>query len=209
MRVLHREPVASLSSKPPRGRRSLRAIGLSIAAACAVLLWPVGLEAAPHRARLSRDLAERLAGASNASDDVIVEADRATLEALASRYGVRIKRYLRRGAVLELNGGQLDALSQDEAVDHLSTDARVYRMMAVTTVATGADQVWPGFEGLRGLTGRGVGVAVIDSGIDNHPAPRARSPRLAAWSWAGPARPRAPRAASACSARARPNPDRV
>ena len=41
-------------------------------------------------------------------------------------------------------------------------------MMAVTTVATGADQVWGGFAGLPAYTGRGIGVAIIDSGIAAH-----------------------------------------
>ena len=47
--------------------------------------------------------------------------------------------------------------------------------MAVTTEAIGADQVWSGaFAGLRGYTGRGIGVAVIDSGIAQHRALRGR-----------------------------------
>ena len=168
-------PVASLSLKLPRTRGSGRAIGLSLfAALVAMLLWPADLQADPHRARLSRDLTERLASASNASGDVILEGDRAKVEALASRYGLRVKRFMTQGAVVEVNGGQLHALSQDADVEHLSSDLRVHRMMAITTVATGADQVWGGLEGVPGLTGLGIGVAVIDSGIDNHPALRGR-----------------------------------
>ena len=46
--------------------------------------------------------------------------------------------------------------------------------MAVTDAAIGADQVWAGLEGLAGLTGRGVGIAIVDSGIARHPAIRDR-----------------------------------
>ena len=45
--------------------------------------------------------------------------------------------------------------------------------MAVTTESTGATQVWGG-SGLRGFTGRGIGVAVIDSGVAHARALRGR-----------------------------------
>ena len=61
---------------------------------------------------------------------------------LAARYGATVKKSLRGGAVLEVTAGQLDALSQDPDVDHLSGDVPVQRGWAVTTEATGADQVW-------------------------------------------------------------------
>ena len=49
-------------------------------------------------------------------------------------------------------------------------------MASVTAEAIGADQVWEGgVEGLRGFTGRGIGVAVIDTGVDaRHPQLRGR-----------------------------------
>ena len=37
--------------------------------------------------------------------------------------------------------------------------------MAITNAAIGADQAWEGIGGLPGVTGQGVGVAIIDSGI--------------------------------------------
>ena len=45
-------------------------------------------------------------------------------------------------------------------------------MMAVTTKSTGANQVWAGARGgsFGGITGNGVNVAVIDSGVGFHPA---------------------------------------
>ncbi len=95
------------------------------------------------------------------------------MRTLATRYGAVLKKSLRGGAVLELTGGQLEALSDDPSVDHLSGDARVQRM-SVTNEATGATQVWSGIAGLGGYTGRGIGVAVIDSGVTAHAALRGR-----------------------------------
>jgi serine protease AprX len=129
----------------------------------------------PHRARLSRDVADRLALRNNASSDIIVSSSDATVDQLVLRYGVRLKKRLAGGgAVLEATGGQIDAISQDPDVDHVSGNPTVFRMMAVTTEATGADQVWSGLAGLPGIDGRGVTVAVIDSGVSNHPALRDR-----------------------------------
>src|SRR4051812_17984474 len=130
--------------------------------------------AQPHRARLSRDLAERLKGRVEAPTDIIVSGSDAILDQIVTRYGARLKKRLPGGAVLEATGGQIDAVSQDPDVEHVSGNPTVYRMMAVTTEATGADQVWSGVAGLPGFDGRGVTVAVIDSGIANHSALRDR-----------------------------------
>src|SRR5579871_6916253 len=121
-------------------------------------------------ARLSGDLADRLAaGASRI--DVIIN-DTAAADRLASRYNVRITRRLHSGAVLEVNAGQLAALQNDGAVDHLSGNATYHSSaLPVDPVdeGIGADQVWAGLGSLPRLSGRGVTVAVVDSGIDpNH-----------------------------------------
>src|SRR3954469_9556867 len=119
----------------------------------------------PRRARMSSDLVDRLAKRVEAAAPIIVSASDASIDGLVTRYGVRLKKRLAGGAVLEATGGQLDAISQDPEVAHIASDAKVFRQMAVTTEATGADQVWNGLAGLRGLTGKGIGVAVIDSGV--------------------------------------------
>src|SRR5579872_1342084 len=75
--------------------------------------------AAGPGARLSADLADGLSAGAPALD-VLVHGDKATVDALASRYNLRVKRYLRSGAVLQVTAGQLDALRQDDTVDHLS-----------------------------------------------------------------------------------------
>ena len=150
---------------------------VAVVAAVAAAAAPVALQAqARHRARLSRDLAERLQQRIEASSEVIVSASDGSIDQLVARYGARLKKRIHGGAVLEATGGQIDAISQDDEVDHIASNARVYRMMAVTTEATGADQVWDGSElGLaRGFTGRGIGVAVIDSGVAAHSALKGR-----------------------------------
>ena len=82
------------------------------------------------------------------------------------RHGLQIKKRLQRGAVVEVTPEQLAALADDPAIAHLSGDARVRRHDGGRRcTATGADQVWGGVSGLPGYTGRGIGVAVIDSGV--------------------------------------------
>ncbi|MGE5245975.1 MAG: S8 family peptidase [Betaproteobacteria bacterium] len=133
-----------------------------VAAAC--LAGAAAPAHAAHRARLSADLADGLAVGSPAMN-VIVDGDRATVDAIAARYNVTVKRYLTSGAVLRVNAGQLEALQQDDSIDHLSGDVPI-RASDVTAEAIGADQVWAGEDSLQPLTGEGVTVAVIDSGID-------------------------------------------
>jgi serine protease AprX len=124
--------------------------------------------AAP-RAKLSKDVAEAVA--SGAGRDVILQGDRATVEAVAARHGVAVAKWLKTGAVLRASGAQLQALAADGNVGHLSGDTLVRSMMAVADQAIGADQAWAGsLPGVGSVTGRGIGVALIDSGISNHKA---------------------------------------
>src|SRR3981081_430656 len=122
---------------------------------------------AQHRPRLSADLADHPAVRSHAVD-VRVHGDQPAVDALANSVNVPVKRYLKSGgAVLRLTAGQLGALQADPAVDHLSGDARIHSVADVTALSIGADQAWAGANELQGLSGKGVGVAVIDSGIDS------------------------------------------
>ena len=121
--------------------------------------------AAGHRARLSADLNDQLAAGSS-SIDVIVHGTRNEVDALAQRYNVRVKRYMKSGVVFQVTAGQLAALQQDDTLDHLSADVPIHSIADVTVETIGADQVWAGSELLPPLSGQGVGVAVIDSGVD-------------------------------------------
>ena len=82
--------------------------------------------------------------------------------------------------MLRVNAGQLDALQRDADVDHLSGDIPIRgRRWRSTNAAIGADQVWAGAGDVPALTGSGVTVAVIDSGIER-PAQRAAASRVLA-----------------------------
>jgi serine protease AprX len=131
---------------------------------------------AQRRARLSGDLADHLAAGSPRIEVLVDNA--ATADRLAARYNLKIKRRLRVGAVVEVSSDQLATLQTDGDVDHLSGNAR-YRSSAISVdpvdEAIGADQVWAGVGSLDKLSGRGVTVAVIDSGVDpNHQALKGR-----------------------------------
>ena len=142
----------------------------SLLTACAFVVLASGPAGAQHRARLSADLADHLRAGSPAID-VIVSGTRQEVDVLAQRYNVRVKKHLKTGAVLRVTAGELAALQQDEAVAKLSSDIRYRSSSDILTESIGADQVWAGTDKLRALSGRGVAVAVIDSGVDaNHAA---------------------------------------
>src|SRR5437868_2452950 len=123
-----------------KASRLVRRASLAFIVAMAALPAVPAAAQSPHRARLSRDLAERLQHRVEAPTEIIVSGDADTVDQLVARYGARLKKRMATGAVLEATGGQLDAISQDPSVDHVSGNATVYRMMATTTTATGADQ---------------------------------------------------------------------
>src|SRR5688500_15965885 len=123
-----------------------------------------------RKASVSADVEQKLKRGGAEAASVIVPVTGAEADALAARHNGRVKKQLKFGVVLEVPGYALRALTEDPAVGQVSGDAKVLRMMAVSATATGADQVWAGIAGLPGYTGRGVGVAVIDSGIANHKA---------------------------------------
>ena len=144
---------------------SLRSSLRTAAALAVALLWLSPAPArAERRARLGADLTQKLAQGSQAID-VIVQGGRAEVDDIARRHGLRVKKYLRTGAVLNVTAGQLDALARDEAIDHLASDAPI-KATNLTAQTVGADQVWAGAGTLPPLAGRGIGVALIDSGID-------------------------------------------
>jgi subtilisin family serine protease len=140
---------------------------LAAAFVCASLAFsPSPAAAAAHNARLSADLSDHLSAGSQAIR-VIVHGTLADVDALAVRYNLQIAKYLQSGAVFLVNAGQLAAMRQDDTQDHLSGDIRIQSSVdAADAESIGADQVWAGSDEVRGQTGRGIAVAVIDSGIN-------------------------------------------
>jgi serine protease AprX len=156
--------MAFVDSTRSRDRRPF-ARSVATAIACAWLLFVASPAAAAHQARLSADLTDHLSAGSQAIR-VIVHGTRAEVDALASRYNLQIVKYLQSGAVFLVNAGQLDAMRQDETQDHLSGDIRIRSSVAAADAQSiGADQAWAGSDDIGPTTGRGISVAVIDSGI--------------------------------------------
>jgi serine protease AprX len=149
------------------------AVALALCAASALTLRGAP---APHRAHLSIDLARLQERRGPARARVIVHGDDATIDAIAARHHLQVLRRMAHSAVLAANGDEVGRLAADAALDHLSGDEPIKNWMSVSTITTGADQVRAGSAGLFGLgaipgvTGAGIGVAVIDSGISPHSA---------------------------------------
>ena len=148
------------------GRHQVAAALVGAVVACGVAAT---VQAGP-RARLSRDLSDALTRGGAATRDVILQADATTVAAVAARHGAQVKKWLATGAVLSVSDANLDGLTTDAAVDHLSGDTFVHSMMAITDPAIGEDQVLAGLKGIGPITGRGIGIALIDSGVSNHVA---------------------------------------
>ncbi|MGQ9526131.1 MAG: hypothetical protein ACUVTZ_15025, partial [Armatimonadota bacterium] len=83
-------------------------------------------------------------------------------KSFARTVGADLKGDFEDGFTATLSHEALLMLLASKAVEHLSLDLPVRATMDVTSNATGAAQVW---ETMPGLSGEGVTVAVIDSGI--------------------------------------------
>ena len=149
------------------------AIVLVLVAASALTLRG---SAAEHRALLSTDLFAYQAKHTKDRARVIVRGTDAELDALAYRHKLQMVRRLEGAAVLFANSDEVSRLAADAGVDLLSGDSEVRTSMSLSVKSTGADQTWSGSSGLLGLgsisgvTGQGIGVAVVDSGISPHSA---------------------------------------
>src|SRR5262245_31692119 len=139
--------------------------------AAAIVVGFGGSAAGQKRARLSSDLDALLKSGSNASVDVIVSGTSKDVARIAARHGLRVKKALTSGAVFEVSRQTLDAMANDIELESLSSDADVHSSSDITTEFTGAEAAWSGdVAALGAVTGEGIGVAIIDSGIANHPA---------------------------------------
>ena len=116
---------------------------------------------------MSREVAKHLYRTEAQTIDVLVTVPQSVVNRLQADYGILVKRFIEGGgAVLTVKPSQLDRLAGDAQVTDLAEDGTVFSRMAVTTQAMGADKVWSGDgKAFGGITGNGVNVAVIDSGI--------------------------------------------
>ncbi|MDA1307253.1 MAG: hypothetical protein O2917_08330, partial [Acidobacteria bacterium] len=129
-----------------------------------------------HRAKMSPEFAAKLASQSADLFQVVLTAPQSVVDRLGRQYGLRLVKRMIAGGVFEGTVDQISNLAGDTQVGSLEENRRVYSMAAVTAQSIGADQVWKGVNGssFGGTTGRGVGIAVLDSGIGNHPDLRNR-----------------------------------
>ena len=155
---------------------------------CVALVLSAAHPQGQPRPTLSEDLKSALA--SNAPVRVIVQAEEGALTTLRFRLGRGLRRQLAGALSLDVSGSELARLAADGGLAHISKDLPVVADMAFTNQVTRADKVWAGSRSLLGLlsqpglSGSGIGVAVIDSGIADHAAldgsrRRKGQPRLA------------------------------
>src|SRR5262249_37063139 len=133
--------------------------------------------AAPHRAQLSVDLLRHVERHSSARERVIVRGDADTIDALAVRHHLQVLRRLANSAVLAANSDEISELASDSEAANLSGDVPVKNWMSISNQSQATDQTRAGYAGglvgvgsIPGVTGKNIGVAVIDSGISAHPA---------------------------------------
>src|SRR5215831_17562897 len=156
--------------------RSLAKVAVAALVAGVALVISIPKVRAGHRAHLSLDLLAHEAQHSTGRKRVIVTGDPAQVAAIAARHQLQVLRLLENGAVLSASSSELTDLAADGDVPSLSGDMPVRPWMTVSNLASAADQVRAGTSGLLGIgavsgvNGSGIGVAVIDSGINPHPA---------------------------------------
>jgi serine protease AprX len=131
-----------------------------------VLLLSNGAGAERRDAKLHGDFA-----AANKSEKVNVivrftEAPNARLHALVRKHGGELLRELSiiDSAAYQIPAGRLLRLAAYPEVIGISLDQQVKATMDTTAATVGAPTAWTTY----GLTGKGIGVAVIDSGVANH-----------------------------------------
>src|ERR1044071_2708258 len=157
--------------------------------ACAVLLalfsaylTPLAAKAAPaakskKNAKPASKLAPEFETAGDAADlvRVIIQTkgrpSAAQTDAIASKGGRKGREFEALDAMTALvPRGQLASLAARADVSYVSPDRLVGAQMAVTREATGAALAQAGIQHTPGVTGKGVGIAILDSGISSsHP----------------------------------------
>ena len=128
---------------------------------------------------LSTDLLNLVLSGDDQPVRAIVRGNVTTILAVAARDGLRVVRVLSGFVVLEATPTQLQALQGIAGIDAITRDALVRPLMAVSLKTMATDQARAGSGGLLNLgligatpaiSGKGIGVAVIDSGIASHSA---------------------------------------
>ena len=128
---------------------------------------------------LSTDLLNLVLSGDDRPVRAIIRGDVNTILAVAARDGLRVIRTLSGFVVVEATPTQLQALQGLPGIDAITRDALVRPLMSVSLKTMATAEARAGSGGLLGLglinatpaiSGKGIGVAVIDSGISSHAA---------------------------------------
>jgi serine protease AprX len=157
-----------LVSRPPR----------FLAAALLAVCLTGGLsgQVAAPLATLSADLLSLLLNGDDRPVRAIIRGDVQAIVERAAADGLPVVRVLDGFVVVQGRPSTLQALRSVPGVEAVSRDLRVVPSMSISDRAMGADQAREPMRGalglgrLPGITGRGVGVAIVDSGISAHSA---------------------------------------
>jgi serine protease AprX len=125
---------------------------------------------------LSSDLLALLSSGDDRPVRAIVRGDVPAIQAAAERDGLPVLKVLEGLVVVEAAPSALQALLGVAGVEAISLDVLVSPTMSLSDKAMAADQARAATSGLLGLvsspaiSGKGIGVAVVDSGIASHAA---------------------------------------
>ncbi len=153
----------------------LRWLSRSIAVALLISV-SAGPTAQTPLASLSADLLGLLLRGDERPVRAIIRGEVAAIRLAVDRDQLPVLRQLDGLVVVAANVGQLSALRTVPGIEAISRDVPVAPMMTVSERAMAADLARQATSGLLGLggvpavSGRGVGVAIVDSGIAPHPA---------------------------------------
>ncbi|HXH28473.1 MAG TPA: S8 family serine peptidase, partial [Candidatus Polarisedimenticolia bacterium] len=109
------------------------------------------------------------AGADDMVPVIVQTRDEPSEQHLARLHGrggtVKMRHHAFHGYSGSLPAGQIEAFADDPEVEHVSFDEPVRAHMDVAYQAIGADRAFADF---GGLDGRGIGIALIDTGVEAH-----------------------------------------
>src|SRR5687767_2684086 len=149
-------------------RLGVYAAALSLAG---MLLTPQSVSA---QASISKSVRDHVAAGKRVA---LIVTTRPGLDASgeAAHHGGRIRRQLTaQSAAIDVEAAEVDQLAAEPGVEHISLDLEIRSTADAVATTVGADQVWAADRHVRGFTGRGIGVAVIDSGVHLHPDIKSR-----------------------------------
>src|SRR5712691_2699138 len=141
--------------------------GARLALLALIILLAAGLSLADGKHKLSKDLEALKGGNSGATVDVIIQFNQTPIDAhhqkVQNKGGVlKTKLDVIKGAHYSVPVESLDALADDPDVAYISPDRPLKDLLDNTAAAVNAKAAWQ-----SGFDGTGIGVAVIDSGIDS------------------------------------------